>query len=252
MLKSFKRIWKDVRRGENLDAYLTIAAAVVLSVLDILGVPLSNKLPAITIAVLALLAIASLVSRYRVEDLTTNLVTMREIFVDEFDLQLLRRNLELADEIWLFGASLDDVVNDYYSIFEKKVRDGKLIRAMIIDPNASSVLELSEMRAYANPDAHRASVKALGSLSDLCTLRNIAPKICHIRILKYPITHRLIAINPRRANGRLYISNYPFGTPGGSLPKFLLSEQDGHWFTHYKQEAENLWNAGKDWICSKT
>ena len=85
MLKSLKRIWNDVRSGENLDVYLTITVALVLSILNILGVTLSDKLPAITLAVLALLAIASLVSRHRIEDLTTNLASMRDIFVDKFD-----------------------------------------------------------------------------------------------------------------------------------------------------------------------
>ena len=99
-----------------------------------------KKLTAITLAVLALLAIASQVSRHRVEDLTNNLMSMREIFVDEFDTQNLRNDLSLADEIWVFGASLDDIVKDFYSIFEKKLKDGKIILAMVIDPYTSSVL----------------------------------------------------------------------------------------------------------------
>lgn len=250
MPKSFQRIWKEVRSGENLDAYLTIVVALVLSALNILGVTLSQQLPAITLAVLALLAIASLVSRHRVEDLTNNLASMREIFVTEFDLQTLKNELALADEIWLFGASLDDVVKDYYSMFEKKLKDRKTIRAMVIDPDAPAILELSEMRAYANPDTHRAGAKALATLSDLCVLRKIAPDALHLRTLKYPITHRMIALNPLQPDGKLYISNYPFGTSGGSLPKFLLSAQDGRWYNLYKQEAENLWNAGNDWVCS--
>jgi hypothetical protein len=250
MIEPLQRIWKDVRSGENLDVYLTIAVALVLSVLNILEVGLSDKLPAVTLSVLALLAISSLVSRHRVEDLTNNLESMGEIFVNEFELREFRKDLSLADEIWLFGASLDDVVKDYYSLFERKLMDGKFIRAMVIEPNALDVLELSEMRAYVNPDVKRASIKASTTLSDLCELQKIAPELMHLRTIEFPITHRLIALNPGRPDGKLYISNYPFGTPGGSLPKFLLSAQDGQWYNLYKQEAENLWNAGRDWQCS--
>jgi hypothetical protein len=251
MTRLFKRIWEEVRKGENLDAYLTIIVALVLSVLNLLGIAPTEKIPAITLTVLALLAVSSLVNRHRVEDLTANLASMRELFVSEFDSKSFKNDLNLADEIWLYGASLDDIVKDYYSLFEKKLKDGKVIKAMVIDPNSPNVLELSEMRAYVNPDAQRAGAKILAALSDFCSLKKISFNL-YIRTLKYPITHRMIAINPNHPDGKLYISNYPFGTPGGSLPKFLLTEKDGNWYNLYKREAENLWEAGQDWVCNQS
>lgn len=249
MLKMLQRIWNEVRRGENIDAYLTIGAALVLSILSLLGITSTDKLPAITLAALAFIAISSLVIRHQVEALKGNLASGRDFFVSEFDQQTIKNDLMSADEIWLYGASLDDVVKDYYSLFEKKLRDKKAIRVMVLDPNSPLILELSEMRAYVNPNAQRAATKALTALSDFCALRLIAPAKLQLRTLKYPITHRMIAINPQKADGKLYISNYPYGTPGGSLPKFVLSAQNGQWFNLYKQEAENLWSAGQEWNC---
>ncbi len=252
MTRLFNRIWEEVRKGENLDAYLTIIAALVLSALNLLGIAPTETLPAITLTVLALLAISSLVNRHRVEDLAANIASMRELFVSEFDSKSLKNDITLADEIWLYGASLDDIVKDYYSLFEKKLKDGKVIKAMVMDPTSPNVFELSEMRAYVNPDAQRAGSKTLAALSDFCSLKKISSDSLHIRTIKYPITHRMIAVNPNSSDGKLYISNYPFGTPGGSLPKFLLTEKDGNWYNLYKREAENLWNAGHDWVCNQS
>ena len=244
-----KRVWNDIGRGENIDAYATIVAALILSILNVLGFAPPDSIPAITLAVLALLAIGVLVSRYRVEDLAEGLSSLRGFFVDEFDNQTFNNDLENAHEVWLYGASLDGVASEYYALFERKLRSGGTIRVMVIDPNDERVLELSEMRAYANPSVQRAKAKAMATLSDFCELRKLAPNNLQIRILRFPITHRLIALNPGTPDGKLYISNYPFGTPGGSLPKLVLSAKDGRWYDLYKTEAENLWDAATDWAC---
>ena len=246
-----QRTWNDIRRGENLDAYTTIVVALSLSILNILGVAPGNSLPAITLGVLALLAISSVVNRHRVEDLATKLSpSAANLFVSEFDGQLLKEDFVAAREIWLYGASLDGIALDYYSLFERNLRLGTTIRVMVIDPNTPHVVELSEMRAYANPSAERAKAKVSVTLSDFCELRKIAPDRLEIRTLKFPITHRLIALNPHASNGKLYVTNYPFGTSGGSLPKYVLSTKDGRWYELHRDEAENLWRAGVEWPCS--
>lgn len=248
MSNLIRRVWSEIRRGENVDVYLTIVVALILSLLNVLGLAPSSIIPAITLAVLALLALASLVSRHKMEDLSEKLSsTTRDGFIEEFDNQLFKNDLDAAHEIWFYGASLDGIPTQYYSLLEQKLKHSCKIRVLVIDPNDSRVLELSEMRAYANPDVHRAQVKVLATLSDFCELRKLAPAKLQIRTLKFPITHRLIALNPSEPNGKLYISNYPFGTSGGSLPKFQLSGKDGRWFDLYRDEAVNLWKAGMDW-----
>ncbi len=36
-MQSLKRIWQDVRHGENIGEYVTVIAAISLAVLDLLG-----------------------------------------------------------------------------------------------------------------------------------------------------------------------------------------------------------------------
>jgi hypothetical protein len=250
MIDFLKRTWDDIRHGENLDAYITVAVALILSILNLLGVASSSSLPAITLGVLALLAIASVVNRHRVEDLAAKLSpSAAEFFVGEFNSSSFKEDLIAAREIWLYGASLVGVCTDNYSLFERSLKHGTTIRVMVVDPNFPQILELSELRSYANPSVQRAKDKCVATLSDFCELRKLAPDKLQIRTLKFPITHRLVALNPHALNGKLYVSNYPFATPGGTLPKFILNAKDGRWYDLYIQEAENLWRAGTDWTC---
>ena len=62
-----RRVLDDLRRGENIDAYVTVLAAVALSVLNIAGVLPASRLSGVILGVLALLAVGTLVTRARLE-----------------------------------------------------------------------------------------------------------------------------------------------------------------------------------------
>lgn len=251
MLNFLVRIWRDISRGENLDAHITIVIALLLSVANLLGIANADLIPAITLAVLTLLAVSALVSRYRVEDLGLKISpSIDSLFVEDISSNL-KEDLETANEIWLIGMSLGDLINQYYSIFEAKLRQGSLIRVLVCDPNDERVIELSEMRAYVNPNRQRAQSQIIAALSDLCKLREIAPSQLLIRTIAFPLPHRVCAINPNYSSGKLYISNYPFKTPGGSLPQFVIRAKDERWFKLYRQEAMNFWDNAKVWNCSE-
>ena len=64
-----RHLWDDIRKGENIDLYLTIAAAVIFVVLNLVGVASTSFLAPLTLAVLGLLAITNLGNRHRMEEL---------------------------------------------------------------------------------------------------------------------------------------------------------------------------------------
>ena len=67
----------------------------------------------------------------------------------------------------------------------------------------------------------------------------------------HPLGHGIVGISPASAVGKLYINNYPFKTPGGSLPRFTLRAKDGRWYQLFRQELYNLWGAGVEWKCDE-
>lgn len=108
---------------------------------------------------------------------------------------------------------------------------------------------MSEMRAYTKGNVERASNEIQNSLQDFCELRQIAPKKIEIRTIHHPLGHGVVATDPDTPLGALYISNYPFKTKGGSLPRFVLRPKDGRWYDLYRQELKNLWDNSSEWSC---
>ena len=69
MRRALEKIWTDVRKGENIDLYITIIIGIVLAVANLFGVAPDKWLSPIILAVLALLAISNLGNRSKLEQL---------------------------------------------------------------------------------------------------------------------------------------------------------------------------------------
>ena len=66
-MEILKKVWKGIQRGEDIDLCATILVAFVVVILNLLGVVGSALVNSLTLAILGLLAISNLVSRYRLE-----------------------------------------------------------------------------------------------------------------------------------------------------------------------------------------
>jgi hypothetical protein len=80
-MKYIKMVWNDIRKGENIDLYLTVILAISLTILSLVGFASNSLLPPLTLAVLALLSIASLVNRHQ----TNTLFERLEKIIGSFD-----------------------------------------------------------------------------------------------------------------------------------------------------------------------
>lgn len=244
-MRFFQRIWSEIKKGENFDLYLTVVASLILVLLNLIGIGQSMTAP-LTLAVLALLAISLLGSRHQNEDLVARLSqTAETLFVEEFPSSL-KNDFESAKELWLVGIALTTPINAYYSIMEEKLRKGHTIKVLMLHPESQAV-EMSEARAYVKGNVERARGEIQHSLQDFCELRQIAPEKMKIRTVSFLLGHGIVAADPETPQGALYISNYPFKTKGGSLPRFVLRPKDGRWYELYRQELKNLWESGEEW-----
>jgi len=249
-MKLLQKIWDDIRSGENIDQYLTIVAAITLTILNLAGVSLQSQLAPFTLAVLALLAINSLGNRFKIDELLTKKVeSLDSFFVDEFPPSY-KTDFESSDVMWLVGVSLHRTIKTNYPILEKKLRQGQTLRVLLIHPHGTGV-ELSVARNYAHRGVEPKSNDISFILELLCGLREIAPTKIEIRTINFPLAFGVTAINPEAATGKLYIEHYGFRVSTDSIPRYVLKATDGRWYDFQKKEIEALWNAGENWICEK-
>jgi len=249
-MKKISKMWSDIRRGQNIDLLLTIIISFVLVILNLFGVTSPTLVASLTLAVLGLIALSSLESRYQVEELAQKLEqTSGSLFLNNFPSEL-DQDVAAAQELWLIGVSLSRTVKNYYSDIEQKLKEGHPIRAVLTHPEGAA-LELSVLPVYGNKSLEQRKAEIMGSLETLCDLRNRYPDLLQIRTSSHYIGHGIIAIDPSSNGGKLYIENHPFKMPGGSRPKFLLKAKDGEWYDFYKREMHVIWEHCSDWDCSQ-
>jgi hypothetical protein len=148
-MKFLRRAWEDIRQGENLDLYVTVAVSFLLIVLNILGVALSLSTP-LSLTILALLAIAILGNRHRLETILRNLAkATHDVFYGDFPdyvQQEIAEKIEQSADVLLMGVDLDETLNRHYCLLEQKLRQGSKIRAVLVDPDSPACEMVVERR----------------------------------------------------------------------------------------------------------
>lgn len=171
-MKILERIWRDVRSGESIDLYATIAIAFVVVILSLVSSVSSNVVSSLTLTVLGLLAISNLVNRHRVEELIKQIAeSAQSFFLDEFPADF-KENFESAKEIWLVGVTLRGTIRDYYGLIERKLRQGHHFNVLLVHPDGAAI-EIAASRYYAptGRDAKRRSSQVQESLPMNCKVK---------------------------------------------------------------------------------
>ena len=123
-----KRLWQDIRHGENIDLFITVIVAIGLAILNLVGVTPTGLVAPLTLAVLGLLAVATLGNRYRLEEsLETLNRTHTGLFQEKMPADM-ENELRNARELWLVGVTLNRTINTYYSMLEQKLARGDKVR----------------------------------------------------------------------------------------------------------------------------
>ncbi len=244
-----KRIWEDIRHGENIDLFVTVFLAIGLVALNVLGLAPQTWIAPLTLAVLGLLAIAILGNRYQVEKVVKELSRpSHELFHEKMPASQ-EMDLERARDVWMIGVTLSRTIKTYYALLEQKLARGDSVRILLVDPAGAGV-EMAVMREYGGRfDVERVRQLIQGSLSDLCVLKKVGPDKLEVRTINHPLGFGGIAIDPDTSKGVLYLEHFAYKMPGGSLPKLVLSAQDGRWYQFFKTEMQTLWENSIPWEC---
>ena len=243
-MKLLHRIISDVRRGENIDLYVTVFVAVVVSAISLVGYAPQDVLGPLSLAVLGLLALVMMGNRYRLEDLgkqrAGTIVFLRE-FPDDLTV-----DLERAQDIWLVGVSLYRFIVRFYALLERKIRSGGSVRVLLVDPDGPGAA-LSAAGMYppfmAEQNRHRIR-EALSTLAALAQQTNKLGTL-DVRTLDYVPSFGAYILDPKK-KGKIYLEYYPHAMPVDQIPKMQLSSRD-EWHIHFKTQIEVLWERGHPW-----
>jgi len=144
----FKQILREIKRGENVDLYVTVLVALSIAALNLLGLAPQSLIASITLTLLGLLAVSALENRHQFEELRQSFTkSIDDIFLKEFPATL-DEDFDSGKEIWLIGVTLRSLVAGKYIRLEEKLRKGHGIKILLVHPEGAAV-EIASSRYYA-------------------------------------------------------------------------------------------------------
>ena len=243
---NIKLIKEEITQGKNLDIYVTILVAFIAFVLSALGIVEEKIINSLILVVLCLLVNTSLQNRYHIKNNVSNSnssVDFTKHFPKGFD-----NHFNNATFMYIIGVTLNRTTITYYSDIEKKIKRCDKIRVLMVDPNKMGC-KMALMRHRANDDLENLKQMIKGSIKRLCFLRELKPNNLEIRLINNPLGYGAYAFDIDKAEGEIYIENYPFKTKNGSLPKYVINPTNKEWYEFYKTEIKLLWEHAKPFNC---
>ncbi len=242
MRRALEKIWTDVRKGENIDLYITIIIGIVLAVANLFGVAPDKWLSPIILAVLALLAISNLGNRSKLEQLLEQ-KKIENLFMENYPSNI-TDEMRNANELWMIGVNLHRTLyaNPWLGV---KLQNKQKIKILLLDPKSNAVKYV--VRRYTKSQGlleaerkQRSNIKE--SLETLSRLMDKYPDCLEVRIVDYPLAFGSFAIDINSSKGIIYVEQYGYN-PGGEIdvPKYRLEPKDGVWYELHKQQISALW-----------
>ncbi|RPJ73857.1 MAG: hypothetical protein EHM20_11560 [Alphaproteobacteria bacterium] len=257
-MKWLRKIGKDLSEGRNLEIYLTILISVVISVLSILNVVNTEIVATITLATLSLLALSTISNREQISSFQKQ-VAILSTSVDEKVLENIRASsfflteqphfenkLEKAQKIYIAGATLTRTVTNYLGIFEQRLKEGAVIRLIIIDPQSDAVKQAA-LRSYGvqSDDFYRDRVKpTIDLLNILASLPELKGKL-ELRFVPFMPSFGLKLVDPDSTDGNIFVEIYQHKSLEPN-PAFMLDvNRDEKWYRFFQNQFEVLWSSSR-------
>jgi hypothetical protein len=249
-----RRVGDDLRRGHNVELYLTVTLSLCIALLSVFSVVSIKVVGAATLAVLALLAASGLATRHQSEEVDSRLDQLAaamsgDVPADRFlktRMPALDADIAAAADIRLVGVTLTRTVRDLLPNLDRRLRKGASIRVLVIDGDSPARTEaVARSRGADSPDFYQ---HRLASTIDLLgVLASAAPDevALQLRVLPYVPTFGMCIIDPAEPYGRIHVEIYQHQTIEQNPSFILRADRDSPWYQLFAQQFETLWDSAR-------
>jgi len=249
-MEFIKAIWQDIRSGQNIDLYVTTIVSLVVAFLGIFGIIGQSIVSAAVLAMLALASISMLQNRREDDSLRRAIIQFQstselaEPFLQHQLTSYLDPNqlLSSAHEVFFWGLTFERMVPHIRDTLEQRLHTGLQARFMLLKPESNAVGMAAFRDRY--HDAERLNLTLRTSLSILSDLASTAtpPAKLEIRIVNYLPPWTIVAFDPQRPTGQMFVSLLTFRGTNETRPSFKLkSREDNEWVQAFQEQFETLW-----------
>lgn len=232
----------DVKKGENIDLYITVLLAIILTVLHLLHFIPVEKLGTLTLVVLTILAYTILGNRHRLEEILENVATKisGSDFLSEFPPSFSEK-LKNSKETMIVGTHISSLLTSYHQVFGDKIKAGHSLKVLLMLPDGqASKMATMRFPGKINPDTENVRIKS--SIETLNELKAIAPDLLEIRTIDFLFDYTAYFFD----SNIIFVERHTFKISGGpNKPKAVYERGDGKWFHHLESEIKLMWETSK-------
>ena len=257
-MRWIRKVGSDLSEGRNLEVYLTLVISLVLIVLSTFNIVSLDAVATGILATLLLLALGTINSRDQVASLQQQTKELsatieksilgktraQDFFLAErpkYDNEFMR-----AKHIYITGATLSRTVRDYFGVFEQRLREGALVRFVIIDPKSEAVRQAA-LRSYGVTSAefYPNRIKpTVDSLQILASFPELKGKL-EFSLLPFMPSFGLALIDPDEVDGKIYVEIYQHKSVAPN-PTFVLDRRhDPRWYDFFHEQFNLLWASAR-------
>jgi len=247
-LDALRRITRDLRRRQHVDAYVVAAVAVLLAALSLFGGLVDEDVRwSVVLAALGLLV-------YR--------LTLPEPAGDADALLLSRTafeettfasRLRTARNVWIFAPSAANLLTASTADELRRTvlaRSDGAVRIAVLDPAATSAVDLAARQLDDAVDFPMQKLReALATTeSRLAAMSEWeVPGSLAVRYAAYSPGFSLVAVDPYEKHGVLIVEFHGFHNEStGSRMHLELHRRDTeHWYAYWTDQFETLWSASR-------
>ena len=247
-MERFRRGLIELRSGREVDTFITIVAAVALSLLNVLGLVSSTALQGATSALLALIAVNLLVLRSRLESSDGRgtgcpppILTELNYYPDPFE-----TDMEHDGDLWIGGGNIGRLNPFYLYHIRRRLQTGHVVRLLLANPDSpAAALWAERFPRPLPPGWFQDQIRA--ALAHVESLVAEANGSLEVRLTNDELALGWTHLEFGTSKAKLYLQYFSFRSPDLRNLKLILSPSDGEIYDFHMAQLDALWQAATPW-----
>lgn len=252
-MKFIKDIFRDIHQRQNLDIYLAILIAIVVSVLGVAQIADQNIVSSAVLATLALVSLSLLANRRENDEIQKNLLRLTgtgqladKFFRKEYDTSKVLHLVRNSQKVYFLGSGFTTLIPLIREELSNNPPSELELKFLLMKPsgNATSIAAFRGDRSV-----EEINVLLEKSLSDIEQLaKKMTSGKVEYRVIDYLPPYNIEAFDPQHPSGHMFVRLAAFRTSTFIRPLFeLTAKDDNAWFNFFLEQFETLWKESENY-----
>lgn len=167
------------------------------------------------------------------ENINNSSFSLDEVFFTRKDLLTLEERMQNVKSIFLLGGSLARLADEYYALFEEKLKENCRIEIIMVRPFTASAELLCKNVVYETENKNLYNKKIEESLERFFVLKERFPQLIKIKLMENVPPFGIFATNLEMNDANIQIELYSYAVPARERRLFNVSSRDEKIFSFF-------------------